>query len=490
MPGKQWLIQRLDSGQYLQASVSHKRGRFHSGPVQCTQELSSRISGNIYFSIDSNKGLVLVDQFPQGLKTDLLKLQIDSRLNNLALMDEGVAGAISYKRLENRGKMELLSILVLPEDELLTAYNGLTKKKKVHFLSCAPSTAALAALLSLISPEPFIILLIQKDKGAVIAVRDGMPLYMQTIPLIAAGEVEMGTIPHALNFCRQSLQRDFDINSSRFVCLGVGRNDIDYELIGEKNWEPDWQKQIVAEKEDLMHHPEFYGALFTGTEYSLLPHEYNLSWNIKRITNVTLVCCMALGLGLAFLAWQNIQKSIPVRERLAADSSKLARHEKELESKLPETQDVRHLEHYLTILAKGAKEPKLALLVEQLVKGLPEKVTIAGLDAIKRETNISPPVATAAAPPQIAPLPGGAPQPMPTTGEVAISVAEAGFNKTLVLLLTSSSEGEYDRVRARFERTVTALSNSFTLENIRWEYTEANSTGILECDLIPLQQDQ
>jgi hypothetical protein len=485
MMKSQWIVKKSEDEHLIAASVKRKGKVFLCSPVEPLKD-SSKLSGLVHLSLESSKAEVIVEEFPK-VKDDILELQIQNKLDQLALFSVGEEIATSYAILEERRQKQLLSLIAQPENLTGEGIGTITSGGKVDLKSCVSAVAAIAALMKQLDPDPYIVLLITRISAYLIGVRNGFPLFLQSVPLSAPAEVESGVAAHAIGFGRQTLQRDFEIDSCRLVCLGEGRESFDFEALEEENWIPDWNHCITAEGGDILHYPALFGSLFIEERYSMLPVEYVRAGQLKK---VSFYLSIAAGIGcivLAALAYQHMERVAPLQQQLELERRQLSENAGKVRRVTPDPEMVDRVKVYLEIMDKADAEPSVAMLLEDIARALPENVFADKLKISRKigETD------------KVEEDPMGIPPPgmdtaMPDSPGVVVSgsPAEALLGQTITVHLACSSKGDYSMVKARFDQTVKGLSARFSLRNVDWDYSETEGGGSFGAELLPAGEEQ
>jgi hypothetical protein len=483
MAKKRWVIQQTEEGKYLLSQLEMKGGLWHCGELKTLESLPETLSGEVHYCISSTASLVLAEEFPK-LSRELLLMQMHKRLDQMAMLDVGVSGAICYSALEERGLKQLYSMIVLPESEVEAGMNAVLASGKVRLRNCTTGSAAVAALLAKVSPDPLVVLLLQQQSAVVIGVRDGHALYQQSMQVGGSDELEEGILTHAINFCRQTLSREFAIDEAALVCLGTGRDTIDSGMVSDTLIEPDFKGLIRADSSDILHHPELFGALFVKPDFSFLPEGYKQSLVLAAISKVLTVTAAVAAVACGFLSWQQSRITMDLAEQLAVENRELNASIIRLGQQLPGMENVQQQEQYLQILAKSENEPHLDELLMALADRLPEQVRISGFEVEKRAVlPVGETMEMVPGTASIAPVASMDPAMSDDATAQQLSGPEQELDKKSVISLTLTSPGEYEMVRARFEMSVRQLSDAFQLEEIEWKYTEKHREGVLNCEL-------
>ncbi len=473
------LILRTDRGGFLSTNVRKKGGKFRCSPVEEHGMLDlSAMKKPLRLAFSSNQALIMTDEFAP-MAHNLLLMHVKKQIQNRALMPEGVKSVVAHKVIESTGLKRLYSMVVLPEDEVWPFVEKCIKNRKT-IQSATPSLAALAALVAQISPKPFIVIMARENGSELIAVRNGVLLYLQSFPMAGPEEFDMTMVSHAITVCKQALLREFKIESARLILMGGMRDRLDRSMLELDELVPDWRKlPIIVDGKSLCDWPELYGALFVKQNYSYLPSDYHLSHRIRKGSNCLVFLCLLGGAALASLAWNNYQANIPVERQLVRERMALENRIERLRQSLPRSDDQKRLEHYLDILAAGVMEPHLSRILEKLVRAMPANIYIEKLGV---EKDLSDPFSRSGNkdknikfPPPVNGQPSSGNRIMATT----VQLPEKILKRPVVLDVVFAADGDYQMVRGSFEKTMVNLAKSFELRGIEWGYEESKKTGYL-----------
>ena len=473
-----WILQRTPNERLLGASVKRRGKVYRCSAVKEIAD-SDKLKGKACFCVDSNKTVVEITDLPLLKKMDVLQLQIKNKIELLAIFDVDEAIAVSHRVIRKQSQQQSLSIVAIPEELVAAGIHHLTESHNIELINCVSMAAAVAGLLQKLSSEAFIVLLLTRDKAYVLGVHDGTALFIQGIPLSSSGEIETEATTHAINFGRQNLAHKFSTDTSRFLCLGETRKKVNYEDLGEDIWTPDWSHCLKADGDDILHYPALFGSLFTDTKYSYLPEEYTRALHLQQLSRI-----LVLGAGLGAmifsgLYYQNIQKLDPLQLQLQKEKRQLSNAIYSLKKKLPDSNNVTQVKAYLDIEKKAAKQPYVSQFLQQIASVLPKNVTLLHMEVTRQSATDNNREAVIAIP-----IPGQSPDMAPGLPEQASKAkAEILLNQRLIVHFNCISQGDYGRVKARFEEAVKGFSSLFSLSAVTWGYEEQSTTGHLDCEL-------
>ena len=477
MGNPHWILRRNPKGQLFGASVKRKGKVYHCTAVRQITD-PAKLKGKASLCINSSKTVVEVGEFP-FLKKDILQLQIKNRLEQLALFDVNEAINISYHVIQNQSQQQSLSIVAVPEELVVAGIRDVTQSRRVELLTCVSMAASIASLLKQLGSDAFIVLLLSQDKAYVLGVRDGIALFRQTIPLSSSGEVDPETASHAIGFGRQTLERDFGVDKSRFLCMGERKDEVEYEDLGEENWVPDWSHCLHVEGDDLLRYPAIFGTLFTSSSYSYLPEEYKRASRLRLLSRLLVIGAGIGAVVFSGLSYQNVQKLDPLRSQLQKERKEMSSDIATLKQQLPDPNNVEQVKAYLDIEAKAAVQPSVSLFLQQIAAVLPENVTLLTMKITRKSRDTEQESVT------VIPVPGQSPDmAMELPEQGTQTKAEILLGQELVVHFNCASKGDYGRVKARFEEALKGFSSLFSLHAVDWGYEEKRRTGYLDCELL------
>jgi hypothetical protein len=472
-----WILQRTPNKRLLGASVKRRGKVFHCAAVK---EIADSVTpkGKACFCIDSNKTVVEVTDLPL-LKKNILRLQVKSKIEQLAIFDVNEAISVSYQTIQQQAQQQSLSIVAIPEELIIEGIHDLTEAYDIEFLNCVSMPASIAGLLKQLGSEAVIVLLLTRDKAYVLGIHNGIALFIQGIPLAIGGEIDPEATTHAITVGRQNFSRNFDIETSRFLCMGEDREKVDYEELGEENWMPAWKHCLHADNEDILRYPALFGALFTGSSYSYLPEEYRLASSLRQLSTLLV---FGAGIGaviLSGLSYQNIQNLTPLRSQLQNERQLLSGEIAVLRQQLPDSSNVTRINAFLNIQKKVAKQPSVSLFLQRISTVLPQNVTLVTMNITRKAGNTEQDSVYAI------PVPGQSPDMEMAHREPGSKAkAEILLDQDLIVQFNCSSKGDYGRVKARFDEAIKGFSSLFSLGAVDWGYDEKSQTGYLNCELL------
>ena len=496
MSDRRYLVKITEEKTYIVSSVTKKQGIwFCSQPRDCI-DLPTNLTGKIHAAVQSSKNHIFTEEF-HPLKKELLQLQMNKHLDQMALFDAGVKGVFCYFPIEQRQNKHLYLVSVLPEKDAEEALESITSVNRSVVQSIAASSSCLAAVLHLLSPEPFIAVLAYSSYSLIIGVRDGHALYLQRLQAGMLDDLDTGVLSNALNFCRISLQRDFGIESPKIICFGPARHQITSENLGHPLYTPPLPAALQSDHSDFLTYPDLFGALFVQPEHNFLPDEYKKSIVIRKATTA-LTCVIFIASAILSSLWWNTRTSNQLIEsQLLAKQQQLNQHIAQIQAELPNEETIQSQETYAQLIHSLAQEPQLHTVLANIVAALPEDIQIVILfldksatvsDQEKSNTPVdsSPRSAPSSIPPPqknletvIAPVASGAEGTTLSTTGNTVKNPEEDLQKTMSIKLVLSTKGSSEISQSRFETTILNFSKKFSLSNIRWGFNESSESGYL-----------
>lgn len=483
---KQWCIEQVPGEQgyrYVKAKRigSSKNTRFEFSERIAAESINGLCKGNLNIIFSPEEYHLFSDTFPK-LKPDLLKLQIKKRFKELGLTMETMG--YSHKEKETPGKKGHLNCLFLLDNELeehLTHIAALRAIKKTHLY---PAAVSIAGLMQAVTDKAVLVLHICQRVSQVIVVKDGCPLYSQSLAQAGPGLVEEALIPNAIDFARLNISKDHQIDDFHITKLGDARENINLESLGIDEWQPDFSSIIKCRDENAPYDfPQLYGAAFSDPVYDFLPIEFSRAWQLQSLSSkvaIVSTLCLAALIAAYYYLQPILKEQQEEYHRLLSD---LTQKRQSLQQRLPEATLLNNFDRLVSIRNLSEQDFKLTTLATDLSEALPQKVVVTNLE-VKRQaagpsTDIVAPPGIESAPPE---LPGGSGLPILGT---ELSVPEKIQRQSIRIDLTCATTGSYGEVTTRFEKTAEALSEFFGIMNLNWTFNEENRSGELKCELYP-----
>ena len=474
---KQWCIQQRPEGGYFIAQIlSTSKNAISFAPIIESETLGKEYAGVINYTFTPEDYHLYTDTFPK-LKPELLSLQIKKRFTDLGIAMD--AASLVHTSKELPGKPGVINSLFIHQEDLANNLPQISSMTGIKKCKLIPAAVSIAGLIRTLTDKAVLIFLIGVRFSQVLVVKNGVPLYNQSLAQTGPGQVEEALIPNAVDFARVTIKKDHDIDDFNILCLGPGRETINLDNLGIEEWNPDFSKTVLtSQPEDILYYPHLFGAYFADAAYSFIPKDFENGWRIQSASRIA-----AIGASIASIAllagWLYFQPILKDKQDLYQSmSAELSQQREEIQNRMPQMTMLNNFERLVNIRTKAKTDFRLDILAQQLSQALPEKVRITDfkIQRLKmgEENDLSMP-----------PEPGADPNTTTQMGSGELSIPEKTQARAFRLSLTCRSVGNYTEVTTRFEKTATALNESFGVENLTWSYREADHSGTLQCNLFP-----
>lgn len=478
---QQWCIQQMPEGGYrLSRVLRHHKGAVVFGDVIETETIKDVCKGSLHFTFMPEEYHLFTDKFPQ-LKPELLDLQIKKRFSDMGLAVDPASLIHTTRAIEGRNGYH--NSIFLPESDLTQNLSQLSATTGVSSCNLIPTAASVAGLIKTVTGKAVLVLLIGIRFSHVLVVKNGVPLYSQSLAQTGPGEVEQALIPNAIDFARITAKKEFDIDSFEILALGPGRDTLKLEELEIVQWQPDFSAKIqTAQPDAVLYYPNLFGALFAERQYNFLPKEFSKTWQLQRVSKIVAACSAFAGV-ILLAGWLYYQPQLNHKQtRYTSLTAELAEQRRHIADKIPAEEQLDNFERLLAIRSNAIKEFRLDSLANLLAQALPPKVHVTDLTMRRQESGDEE---NRGLPEDDVPPPG---DPLETGSAGTLSVPEKLQSRPFTMSLTCSSEGSYEDVTTRFKTAATALNKMFVVENFTWNYREAENTGTIHCNLKPVQE--
>jgi hypothetical protein len=477
---REWCIQQQPEGGYLTTQVlSRTRNAVRFTGVVKSETIDRKCRGNIHYTFTPEDYHLYTDSFPK-LKPELLALQIKKRFTDLGIAMDTTS--LIHKSCAVAGKGNIVNSIFIHEEDLNKNLPQISSLTGVKTCTVFPAAAAIAGLLQSLTEKAVLIFLIGIRFSQVLVVKNGIPIYNQSLAQTGPGQVEEALIPNAVDFARVTLRKDHNIEDFNILCLGVRRDSINLKNLGIDEWQPDFSKVIqTPNQEAVLHYPHLFGVYFADPAYNFIPQEFRKIWQLQSVSKIVATCAgvAAAALLAGWLYYQPILKEQENSYR--STTADLNQQRERINERMPQTTMLNNFERLVNIRTKALEEYRLDLLAKQLSDALPSMVQVTEL---KMQRQVPAEEIALDLPPE--PVPGTGPENMGAElGAEQLSIPEKIQGKAFLLSLTCSSQGSYAEVTTRFEKTASSLNESFGVGELTWNYREAEQTGFLHCSLFP-----
>lgn len=475
---KQWCIHERPEGGYISTQVlGHTKNAVSFSAIKELQTLDEKYKGAVHYTFTPEEYHLYTDTFPR-LKPELLALQVKKRFTDLGVAMD--TRAMLHKSRELGGKTGVISSIFVNETDLGQNLAQISTMKGLRKCRLIPAVASIAGLLKEVTEKAVLIFLIGRRFSHVLVVKNGIPIYNQSLAQTGPGQVEEALIPNAVDFARVTLKKDHGIDDFNVCCLGPGRDTVHLKNLDIEEWHPDFSAAITTpQPEDILRYPHLFGAYFADPAYNFIPKEFVSTWRIHGASRIT-----AIGAAIAsliLLAGWFYYQPILKEQRITYQSisTELDEQREHIAGRMPQATILNNFERLVNIRTTSEKDVRLDTLAKNLSDALPPKVHITELK-IQRQTMEED--GSIDMPPEAALAPGA----LDTAGTAQeLSLPEKIQARPITLTLTCNSEGSYTEVTTRFEKTASALNKVFGVENLTWSYREADRSGAIHCTLFP-----
>ena len=483
---QQWCIEKIPgtrSWRYLRIGGS-QNGRRSFAQVAETDDIHGTCRGHLHLSFSPREYYLYNDEFPP-VKKELLELQINKRFSDRGLTMD--VGNFVHRAAPIDGKPGWLNCLFAPQAELTELSTFLQPWPKIHSCRIVPGAAAIAALIETLTDEAVLVFFLGELDSQVLVVKGGTPLYNQSLSQSRPGVIDEALIPHAIDFARTIIKKDYGIDSCHILSMGEKRAGINLKNLDIKEWQPDFSQVLQLESAaEVLVYPQLFGAAYVDKSYDFLPPQFATSWRLQSFSRRTSMFAAAAGIALA-CGWLYLQPQISEqRAHYLALSTAVAGQQEQLNRRIPATATLATFERLQTIRHRAAEDFHLDSLAEKLALALPDTVHITNLQ-VKRQAADSN-SADGPPPPETGNVTDPAALGEGDSADTALSVPERLQSQGAVITLRCTTNGSHGEVRARFENVIIALNHVFTVATMTWSYTEADQTGQLNGELLPKEE--
>ncbi len=450
-----------------------------------------RIRVNLVFSPEQL--YLLTDEFSDS-KAELLALEIQQVFADRGLAIDGGSFSHRSKKLHSQGADRGMYQALFVSDQVLEELYAIAASWRwIRTMRIVPDIAAIAALVATATPDPVLVLHLDKHSSQIFAVRQGIPLYHQ--PLAHSGQdgPDIDLIPHAVEFAGQTLKREHDIDHCSLVVMGRNRAILEGKEIGLETTELQFSGKILPGDPELLYlHPQLFGAPLADPAYDFTPPTFYRSWRLQCFSRM-LTLLAILGTAGCLAGWYQLRDDLGrLRNEYASLSRKVSTERRSLLSILPDDEKFSYFERLAAIRTHAARDHRLDTLIRNIALAIPPDVHISRLD-VKREQEEHGGVSAPTAPPLAVPVqpalvPGVEPSASAPT-QAARSGPEKLQDSPLLISLTFTTGGSYGETTQRFDQTVQALASMYSINDVTREYAEEKLSGTLHCKLKPLSEE-
>ncbi len=445
------------------------------------KELSSK---SVYLTFFSERTLITNDTFVSA-KRDILELQIDERVKNVGPWADGTRLHHSLFLLSKGERQDEYIVLSTPEldiERVVDDFSGFRIK------GCFPHIAAISALVGQLTDEAVISCFLSRGLLEVIVSKDSIPYYSQISPFDIGEGLEFEVLAQTIFSVRQIIGSKLKENVKKI--LFFDRNFTSYpEKIGsESTWNPDLSNLIKAGDETLFYRfPDLLGTIFCDKNFDCLPasikKKYFFNDLNKAVTTISATCSIFLALALPKLNTE-LKSSLENYQKVIES----IRNEKlNIEKEIPSHQDTQKLQEIIGIWNEIQEEPNLSTALIDISSLLPDKVIIAHMK-IEREGPKGQEDMTEEGVKEISEPDEIIAEEINDVGPEENILKDEKLIGTLKMHLTLFCQGDFHKVKNKFEQTISSLKQHFRVKKIKWGYQEEKDSGLLYIE-IPIEKD-
>lgn len=480
---QQWCIEKIsgtESWRYLRMSGVKNGLHAFSRVAEC-DDIRSKCKGHLHVCFSPREYYLYNDAFPE-VKQELLDLQINKRFSDRGLTMD--VGHFVHRAAKISGKPGWLNCLFAPQAEVAELYAFIQPWQKIHSCRLFSRATAVASLIQQLTDEAVLVFLLGNGDNQVLVVKGGTPLYNQSLNLREPGVIDEALIPHAIDFARTVVRKDYAIEDLHIICMGSGRGGIHLENLGIEEWQPNFKQVFQLESdEEVLLYPQLFGAAFVDKSYDFLPQEFATAWRLQAVSLRTSILAAAAGIALLG-GWLYLQPQITEqRAQYQALSTAITRQQEDLGKRIPANATLETFDRLKNIRNRAIADFHLDTLAEKLALALPDTVHVTSLQ-VKRQpggggASVEPTT------PETADFISPETLPGDETANTALSVPEQLQSQNPIITASCMTNGSYGEVNARFENVIIALNRLFKVSKMSWSYQEADKTGQLNCELFP-----
>ncbi len=476
---KDWIVLLSSQTEAVFAAPCRKhRGRMQIGELRQIEDAGKIRCNSCYILLNSPQTFMLRDYFPVA-KPDVLEMMLDERIREEGFLGADVAFVHKFKKLSVSGKKQLLHVISLPALLLTRAMNILDamRVRRVECIAAVP--VAVAALMKAILDEPVIVVLVRRNSCEYLVCRDGMPEMMQVSPLDTSSSRVSGLLLQGLQAVAHRAGGALGLKVRNVVFMG---SSVDYSTVASQGFHvirPDFSRFFQAEQTgDLLNYPELGGVFYAGSEFDFMPRSWRACYSFERVADIGM---MAAGLAAALLIYGGYRADSELRAlkaRYTSQYQKVAAIAEHIQVMLPDPRETSLMETLAALRKQNLEEPRIDDVLLSLAGCLPETVNIESFRA-RRQVSAQGHAAGQ----------GNAgtarrnPASMP--GQAAPALSAGPVSGELVFHVSLASQGEFYRIKSRFEQVLEKMVGVFQVSAMRWWYDEDGATGRMQLDLKP-----
>ncbi|OCC15091.1 hypothetical protein DBT_1577 [Dissulfuribacter thermophilus] len=426
---------------------------------------------DLFVSILSKNSHIMLSDFPKT-KKEILRLQINERIRQEALLEEGMNLVHRIKKISSTEGQERLSIVSLSAADISVPLDIALKNKNIRIKGIFSEISSIAGLLGAITKGPVMAAIFREKGLEILVTREKIPLYSQIIPLDVTGSVDLTMLEQTFELVRQNVERLHNIQVQKTICLGPGREICPKKIGNKEFWEPDFKKIIeISDPSLILKHPGAFGAYFALKEYDFTPSIFKTAYVIRRVNSFVSGALVLSALFTGILGFNLYRENKKLYKEYTFLLKNVTSKKEKLEAILPSNTEKALIERYVDIYKKSVEQPRPHEVLLRLASFLPSEVKILSFEIKRENTAISRPTP----PPSTY---------MPQSSSIQFtSPIDRLFNMPLKMDIVLVTQGTFMQTRTRFEETISNIASIYSVKNVNWDYDKISRKGKLSCTI-------
>ena len=474
---KDWIVLlSSQTDKVFAAPCQGQKGRMRIGALREIEDPGKIRCNTCYILLHSPQTFILKDYFPVA-KSDVLTMMLDERIRVEGFLGADVAFIHTFKKLSTAGKRQQLLVISQPALLLERAMNILDsmQARRVECITSVP--AAVAAMMNAIVDEPVIAVLIRNNACEYLLCKDGIPEIMQVAPLDTSSSQVSSMLLQGLNAVVHRASSSLGVKVKNVILMGHG---VDYSTVVSQGFQvlkPDFSRFFQADNPgDLLNYPELGGVLYAGPDLDFMPRSWRVCYSFEKFIDIGLVVAGLASALLIFGGYRVDGELKALQARYMEQYRKLAAMTERIEAMLPGSRETALMESLAALQKRSLEEPRIDDVLLSVAGCLPETVHIDSFRA-ERQNRPTKPVAGQGMANPARPSQAG------MSGNANPASIAGSVSGELVFHVSFASEGEFYRIKTRFEHVLEKMVGVFRVSGMRWWYDEAGATGKMQCDL-------
>ena len=493
-----------DTGKWSCASFSRKGKRRVFSRVSLSkgpEHQSSRC--RVYASVHSRNANLVVANFPK-MKSDLLRLQVEEKLRQEALVSSELALDLGLKVADSSGSSQRIVAVGVPsEDTDPLLDTAAAAKGSMRVL--VPCFMAVSGLIGALTAQPVLAIVCRADSMELVVAKAGLAWMHQVIPLPSPEGIkeslEHDLISQTIEQIRPRCSMLFNFEPSRIICFGIRPSECPKRIGGTELWRPDFSELLaLQEPDDFYMYPEVIGTPLADPNFNLIPQSWRISFRLQGAVAASAAVMAAAGMVLGGSALALHHRNQDLMARYSAKYQQLSSQAEALAARIPAEDLKRQIEMVAGIKEASAREPKPHEILLALGSLLPKKVKIEAFSVNRqmppdreisgagRQARGGAGAVYQTASSQRGLDHGIAPQER-TGGAAGSRVVERLLETPLHVSLDLVVKGGFGLSKTLFRQSIASLSEQFKVTYSHWSYNESSSRAEMRVDLMVPKKD-